>query len=171
MNIKILSVLSILMLFVSCKKNQETTTVEDDKQQNHIVTVQDISKLKYIEYALDAKTDAVIKDWKDYFLLQDVITNTINADLSFFNDNEDTVKTLVTDLEKSIPSQVNSEAIFARMLVLETKIFKLESLSNLPTTGKEELLNTIKELLISFSNFNFQMNKKIEFDNRTIEKP
>ena len=171
MNIKIFCVLSVLVLFVSCKKNEETTTIDTEKKQNQVVTVQDITKLKYIEYTLDSKTETSIKDWQEYFQLQDVITNTINADLSFFNDNEDTVKTLVTDLEKSIPSQVNSEAIFARMLVLETKIFKLESLSNLPTTGKEELLNTIKELLISFSNFNFQMNKKIEFDNRTIEKP
>ena len=171
MRIKVLSILSLIVLLVSCKKTQETPTDNIEEQQTQDITEQDIAKLKFIDYALDSKTDEAIKDWKEYFELQDVITNVKKADLIFFNDNEENVKLLAKKLKENIPSTLNSEPVLARMLVLETKIFKLESLSNLSTTSKEELLNTIKEFLVAFSNLNFQMNKKIEFDNRSIEKP
>lgn len=161
------------MLLVSCKKNQETTTnINAEKnQQNQNITEQDVVKLKYVDYILDDNTEQVIKDWQEYHQLQDVINNIKKADLSFFKDNDVTIKTLLKNLKDNLPYEVNSESILARILVLETKLLKLESLSNLSTTSKEELLNTIKEFLTAFSNLNFQMNKKVEFDSRTIEKP
>ncbi|GAA4800785.1 hypothetical protein [Litoribaculum gwangyangense] len=173
MIIKILSAVGLLMLLVSCKKNQETSTSMDNSEylQNQNITEQDIAKLKYTDYILDSKTEEVIKDWQEYYQLQDVINNVKKADLSFFNNNEENIKSIPEKLKESIPEELNSESILARLLVLETKLFKLESLSNLSTTSKEELLNTIKEFLVAFSHVNFQMNKKVEFDSRTIEKP
>ncbi|SFZ90594.1 hypothetical protein SAMN05428642_1011027 [Flaviramulus basaltis] len=172
MNLKVLTVFSLILLFVSCKKTQDTEASETiEKQQSQDLTQQEISKLKYIEYALDSKTEDVIIDWKEYYQFQDIITNIKQGDLSFFYNNDEEVKLLVKNLKANIPAQVNSASISARLLVLETKLLKLESLSNLSTTSKEELLNTIKEFFVAFSNINFQMNKKIEFDNRDIEKP
>jgi hypothetical protein len=173
MRIKALMVLSIfLLLAFSCKKAQETNLNSDTKKQDiQEITEQDISKLKYTDYVLDYKTEEVIKDWQEYYELQDIIINVKKGDLSFFNNNAEEVKILVSKLNESIPELVKSPSISARMLVLETKLFKLESLANLSTTSKEELLNSIKEFLVAFSNINFQMNKKVEFDGRNIEKP
>jgi hypothetical protein len=172
MSIKTLSVLCLLTLFVSCKKTQENDTSNTiEKQQIQAITEQDLLKLKYADYVLDFKTEEAIKDWQEYFQLQEVINKVKKADLSFFNDNEENIKILISKLKENIPNQVNSEGVLARLLVLETKMLKLESLSNLSTTTKQELISIIKEFFVSFSNVNFQMNKKLEFDNQLIEKP
>ncbi|MGB5417681.1 hypothetical protein [Algibacter sp.] len=173
MYFKPLIVLSFILLFTSCKKTQEDTTTENEVEQNKTqeITEQDVSRLKYVEYILDPKTEETIKDWAEYEQLNAIIDNVKKGDLSYFNDNEKVIQLLIKELKQNIPAALNSESILSRLLVLETKLLKLESLSNLTTTSKEELLENIKEFLVAFSNLSFQMNKKIEFDNRSIEKP
>lgn len=172
MRIKTLVILSFLVLFSACKKTQETSTEDQIEQnKNQKITEQDVAKLKYVEYALDSKTEAIILDWADYTQIEDVIANIKKGDLTFFNDNEKAIKLLLRDFKQNIPASLNSSSIIARILVLETKILKLESLANLSTTSKAELLETIKEFFVSFYTLSFQMNKKVEFDNRSIEKP
>lgn len=166
------SALIIIILLVSCKNNEESNVPNViENQQVKDINVEDISNLKYVDYVLDFKTEEAIKDWQEYYELQSVINEVIKSDLSFFNDNEENIKILISKLKENIPAEVKSDGILARLLVLETKLLKLQSLSNLSTTTKEELLTIIKEFFVSFSNVNFQMNKKIEFDNRAIEKP
>jgi hypothetical protein len=169
---KPLYVLSFLFLFFSCKKKQEVPVEDVVKQENiQLVTEQDISNLKYIEYALDPKTEEAVQDWAEYEQIEEVIANVKKGDLSFFNDNEKAIQLLLKELRQNIPKPLGSSSIIARILVFETKILKLESLANLSTTTKEELLHTVKELFVSFYTLSFQMNKKVEFDNRTIERP
>ena len=172
MRVKIGVILSFLVLISACKKAQEApleNQMEQDKSQE--ITELEISKLNYVEYILDSKTKETVQDWSEYQQLADVISNIKKADLVFFNDNEKAIKLLLKELKQNIPKTLNSESILSRLLVLETKLLKLESLSNLSTTSKEELLINIKEFFIAFSNLNFQMNKKIEFDSQSIEKP
>ena len=169
---KTLVFLSFLILFSACKKTQEDAT-EDQNEQNKSeeITEQDVSKLKYIEYALDSSTDDIIIDWAEYGQIEEVVANIKKGDLSFFNDNEKAIQLLLKELKQNMPEPLKSKSISSRILVLETKFLKLESLANLSTTTKEELLETIKEFFVSFYTLSFQMNKKIEFDNRSIEKP
>ncbi len=172
MPIKTLVILSFLVLFSACKKTQDGPT-EDQIEQNKSqeITEQDIAKLKYIEYALDSKTEDIIQDWAEYIQIEEVVNNIKKGDLIFFNDNDKAILLLLKELKQNVPESLNSSSIAARILVLETKVLKLESLANLPTTTKEELLETIKEFFVSFYTLSFQMNKKVEFDNRSIEKP
>jgi len=169
MKFKIL-VLSLIMLLVACKYSQDESSSENNDKSDAI-TEKDLSKLEFIEFALDVKTKKAIEDWQEYNQLQDVITNVKKGDLSFFKDNKAGIKSLFRDLLANIPDLINNDATLARIVALETKLYKLESLSNLPTTDKEELSVVIQEFLESFSNLNFQMNKKIEKDNQLIEKP
>lgn len=172
MHIKTLVFLSFLILVSACKKPQEDTTAEQIEQNtSQEISEQDVSKLKYVEYILDPKTEKIVQDWPEYVQLEGVITNVKKGDLVYFNDNEKVIKLLLKELKQNIPESLISESISSRILVLETKLLKLESLSNLSTTSKEELLDTIKEFFVSFSNLNFQMNKKNEFDSRSIDKP
>ena len=172
MTCKILITLSVLLSFSACKKTQDAeaeTKTEETISQN--LSEKSITELKYVEYALDAKTEKAIAEWQEYFQLETVINNVKKADLTFFYDNDKNIKTLLRDLKKDIPKEVNSDATLARISALETHLYKLKSLSNLESTDKNELLSTIKDFLISFSNFNFQMNQKIEADNINIVKP
>lgn len=172
MNSKFIILIGFLTLFYSCKKNQEANSVEIiDEKPNQEVTEKEISNLNYVEFDLDIKTEKAVEDWQEYYQLQDVINNVKKGDLSFFYDNEESIKTLLKDIYKNIPAGVNSNATKVRLNALETKLHKLKSLSNLSTTSKDELHNVIKEFLESFSNLNFQMNKKLEKESQNVEKP
>ncbi|MFD0990296.1 hypothetical protein ACFQ1R_09325 [Mariniflexile jejuense] len=172
MTIKFFSILCICTLMFSCKKNQDAKEqVVEKPNESKTIKAKDIAKLKYTDYILDTRAGDSIASWNEYKQLETIITNIKKGDLSFFIANEKAVNELMTNLKQNIPLEVNSDAILARITALETKVLKLESLSNLSTTKKPELLSVIKEFLVSFSNLNLQMNKKIENDNIIIERP
>ena len=172
MKFKVLIALSVLLSFSACKKTQETEAeVQTEVTDVLELSEKNIAKFKYIEYALDVKTEKAIEDWQEYFQLETVINNVKKADLAFFYDNDKNIVTLLKDLKKEIPKEVDSDATMARIVALETYLYKLKSLSNLDTTDKQELLLSVKDFLISFSNLNFQMNQKIEADNINISRP
>lgn len=173
MAIRFLSILALSLLVFSCKEKQEKTTTEIKKPITPEISETDISKINYTEYVLDSKTETVIENWTKYQELVDIVTNVKKGDLSYFHDNDrkNIIRNFFIALEKAIPESLNTAAISARILVLETKTWKMESLSNLSTTTDEELNQIIKEFLVSFSNLNLQMNKKLEKDSQQIEKP
>lgn len=172
MNIKFLAALSLFVIFFSCKQKQETNLNDNkDEKTTNDITEKDLSKLNYIEFSLDKKTETAIIGWGDYNELQTIITNIKKGDLSYFDTDGDPIKELIKNSKQTIPTAINTDAILARITALETKFYKLESLSNLSTISKKELIKSIKEFLESFSNLNFLMNKKIEKDNQNIKKP
>jgi len=172
MRLKILVLLIFLIMFTACKKgNEDVTENQIEQNKSKEITEKDISKLKYLEYILDPKTESIVRDWAEYIQLDEVVANVKKGDLVYFINNRKVIQLFLKELKQNIPKALNSESILSRVLVLETKLLKLESLSNLTTTSKKELIDTIKEFLVSFSNLSFQMNKKIEFDSRSIEKP
>ena len=173
MSIKFYFILSVYILLFSCKGSQEENVVTFDtaEKESEEITKKDIANLKYTDFILDSKTEVAIETWQEYIQLKDVINNVKNADLSFFNDNDETIKNLLKDFKKNIPEIVSTPSVLARIMVLETKIYKLESLSNLNTTTKKELIGVIKDFLVSFANLNLQMNKKLEKDGQSIIKP
>ena len=172
MNIKFLSLVVLLTVFFSCKKTQEenTSTADEDNTKQEL-SKNDISKLNFVDYILDEKTETSIESWQEYTELNDVVVNIKDGDLSYFNDNDEGIKTLFKNLKIKIPKTVETPSIIARIVALETKFYKLKSFSGLSTTSKEELNAVIKEFLESFSYLNLQMNKKIENDSNNTEKP
>lgn len=172
MKITFLSSLCILVILLSCKKQpEETEQVVEKPKESKTIKAKDIAKLKYTDYILDSRAGDSISTWNEYKQFETIVTNVKKGDLSFFMTNDKAVKELIVNLKQNIPTEVNNEAIMARLTALETKVLKLESLANLSTTSKEELLANIKDFLVAFSNLNLQMNKKIENDNIVIERP
>ncbi|WP_299548662.1 hypothetical protein [Seonamhaeicola sp.] len=170
MNKLFVSTFCLFFVLFSCKRTQNANGDHSETESQEI-TEKDISNIDYIEFLLDEKTEVHVSDWIEYNQLQEVIDNVKNADLSFFYDNKGVIDTTLIELKKNIPEPVNSPSITARISAFETKFLKLESLSNLSTTSKQELLNSVEDLLVAFSNLNLQMNKKVEFDNQDIQKP
>lgn len=161
------------MALLSCQNTSKETNTEQTYQEpvSKSLSEKDISRLKYVEYTLDVKTENAIKEWLKYNDLEDIVENVKKGDLSYFNDNKKAIKTLLQELTKTIPDTVNTPSVTARITALETKLYKLESLANLQTTSKQELGGIIREFLQAFSNLNFQMNKKLEKDSQHIEIP
>lgn len=163
--------LCLLVVIFSCKENRGNETNDGAENENKELTKKEISEIEYVDFLLDEKAEIIVANWVEYNQLQGVIFEIKKADLGFFHDNRETIKTTLSDLRKNIPEAIKSPSIEARISAFETQFLKLESLSNLSTTTKQELLNTVKDLLVAFSNLNLQMNKKVEFDNLNIEKP
>jgi hypothetical protein len=164
---------SILVVVFSCKKAAQNNTQDADAaDKSQTITEKDISKFKYLDFTIDEKAQPLIEPWQPYKQLEDIMVNVKKGDLSYFKaDAKKNLKTLLTDMREHIPDTLNTPSILARIAVVETTLYKTESLSNLSTTKKETLANTLKELLVSFSNLNFQINKKLEKDSQVIEKP
>lgn len=172
MKIKFFGILILFISLFTCKNTQENATKNlANNIDSQEITEEDIAKLKFVDFVLDSKTEKAIENWQEYIQLQDIVTNVKKGDLSFLNDNNEVIVTLLNDLKKNIPETVNTSSILARIVALETKLYKLESLANLNTTTTQELKGVIKEFLVSFSNLNLQMNKKLEKDGQHIVKP
>ncbi len=163
----------MLLTCLSCGKQSETTN-KDKKttKESQLITEKDITKFKYLDFGLDDKVSALIESWQEYNDLEKIIIDVKTGDLSYFkNDAKKNLKTLLTDIKETMPDTIKTPSVLARITIIETNLYKTESLSNLSTTKKEELQKTIKELLVSFSNLNFQMNKKLENDFHNIQNP
>lgn len=164
--------LSILLILLSCtQNNQKSKSDISQENQNDFLTKEDIAALKYTDYALDSKAFKEQSAWQKYGELEVLVNDVKNANLSFFKDNKDVLKSFLEDLKSTTPEKINTPAIQARLKVIETMSYKLEDQLMLSQPKKDDMLNSIKGFLEAFSNLNFQINKKLERDSQNIQKP
>ncbi len=162
----------IIFALISCGKQKESehkTPIQEPVLTK--ISEKDISKLKFLEYTLDVKTENEIENWMAFKELEDLVISVKKGDLSYFKNNNDALLKFVKELKEKVPDTLNTPSVNARITTLETKIYKLESLYNLSETSKDELSLIIKEFLEAVSNLNLQMNKKLEKDSQIIETP
>ena len=169
---KIIGTIFLLICFVSCTNSKgNSAQIIQEKSNVSIISKDDISKINYIEFVLDSKAEKIFETWAKYIELENLMTNLKQGDLSFFKDNDALLLAFIEDFKSTVPDQINSPSIQVRIKALETKIYKLESAVSLSTTSKEDMISSVKELLIAFSNFNLQINKKFEKESQNIQKP
>ncbi len=162
----------IICLLISCGNNKkQQIDVNTEKQDVSIIEKEDLSQLNYIDFVLGKKTRTKISDWIKYDELEEKISELKNADLSYFKSDKEVVETLIKEFAETIPKSINTDDINARILVVQNMYYKLNGTVNLTTTTKSELKKSITDLLESFSNLNFQINKKFEKDSQNITKP
>ncbi len=169
---RIFIVLSFLTLIMGCKKAQEEyTEYQTRENESQLLTEKEVSKFKYVDYILDSATHELAKDWTEYMQFNDAVLKIKKGDWTFFKDNEEVIELLIYEHKLNIPETLKSESVISRLVILETRLLKLKSLTNLSTINKKELIENTKAFLVAFSNLNFQLNKKVEFTKRTIERP
>lgn len=161
----------ILLCFFSCKDSSNQIVVDSQNTQKQLVTKLDVENIKYIEFLPDSKVNKEISNWEKYHELERIVDDVKSANFSFFKENSEIVSTLMEELKSTIPETINSPQVFSRMIALETKVFKLESVVNLSKTQKETTIEIVKEFFIAFSNLNLQMNKKVEKESQNIRRP
>jgi len=154
---------------LSCNQKKENDVPVQVTVPTKKLTESDISKLKYLDYGLDVKTEKAVESWEKYKELDEIINKVKKGNLSFFKDNNEAIQKFLKEFKEKIPDTINTPSVVARITALETKLCKLEGINSLSTTTKEELSYTIKEFLEAFSNLNLQMNKKLEKDSQVID--
>jgi len=165
----LLSIICLFFSLLSCNQKKESDVPVQVMVPTKKLTESDISKLKYLDYGLDIKTEKAIESWEKYKELDEIINKVKKGNLSFFKDNNEAIKKFLKEFKEKIPDTINTPSVAARITALETKLYKLEGINSLSTTTKEELSSTIKEFLESFSNLNLQMNKKMEKDSQIVD--
>ena len=172
--IKIFTFLSITLFILSCNpdvKNESAIVEKITTIDSSIITANDISKIKFTEYALSKITQNKTSNWQKFNELSNKIELLRTGDLSFFRDDKAILEGFIADLRNEIPESLNTQSILVRLTVIETVFLKLEGLASLKTAKKEKLLMAIKDVLLSYTNLIFQMNKKFEKESQKIEKP
>jgi hypothetical protein len=172
--IKIFTFLSITLFILSCNpdvKNESAIVEKITTIDSSIITANDISKIKFTEYALSKITQNKTSNWQKFNELSNKIELLRTGDLSFFRDDKAILEGFIADLKNEIPESLNTQSILVRLTVIETVFLKLEGLASLKTAKKEDLLIAIKDVLLSYTNLIFQMNKKFEKESQKIEKP
>jgi len=163
----------LLALNLQCKESSDSGAIEvvDNSTETQKITAKDFEQIKYIEYALSDSAAAKTKNWLKFQNLGVHIDQLKKGDFYFFKEDKAILKGFITDLKKETPATLNTSDIAVRLAVIETMAFKLEEVSNIKTITKQSLLNSITDLFIAYNNLIFQINKKIEKDSQSIDKP
>ena len=172
MNMSKLITVFIACLLIRCgKDNTQQTITNIENQDSFNLKKEDLNKLNYADFILDNKSKAKISGWIKYDELEEKINELKNADLSYFKSDKEVVETLIKEFAETIPDNIDTDAINARVLIVQNMYFKLNSAINLSTSTKAEIKKEITDMLRAFSNLNFQINKKFEKDSQNIIKP
>ena len=162
----------IVCLLISCgNKKKQQLDENTEKHNTSIIQVEDLNSLNYTDFVLDKQSRNKISDWIKYEELEEKINELKEADLSYFKSDKEVVETLIKEFEETIPEEIKTDAVNARVLVVQNMYYKLNSTVNLSTSTKEELKKDITDMLEAFSNLNFQINKKFERDSQNTIKP
>ncbi|AEH01001.1 hypothetical protein [Lacinutrix sp. 5H-3-7-4] len=164
--------ITLLFFLSSCNNNQNKQTKETVvKKDTTLLTKNDIDKITYVDYGIDSKAKNTLDSWQSYNTIALAIDNLKKGDLNFFKEDNTVFVSSVNDLETTIPENINTEPIQARILILRTKLLKLEEVLNLGTSKKNEKLLIMKEVFEALSNVTLQINKKFEKEAQNIIKP
>lgn len=152
-------------------KSPEDSKSTQSEEQLPEITVGDIEALKYEDYVLSDASSQATSNWQKFQELSSQVEFLKKADLNFFKGDKQTLLSLMTDLKEEMPEVINTSPVNSRILVLETKLLKLQNSLTITNISKEEKLQDIKDVLIAFSNLNLHINKKLEFDANDVERP
>lgn len=173
---KISYIISILCLtlFFSCgddtkKIEKEVEDVSNQKQKT--ISKKAIENFKYRDYVLSNDGKSEVSEWLRFQELETQISFLKQADITFFTAEKDTLKAFLDSMRVSIPKNINTNPINARISVLETKLLKLNNDLILDNYAIDKKLKSIKDLLIANSNLIYGINKKLEFDKNDVGRP
>ncbi len=167
MKISIALINILFLTFVSCgdNPNAQKVSVEDtNDSEEQRISAQAVERLDYTEYALSGEAEAAVNTWEKYQEFAIQINYLKKADLSFFTSEDKLLEDFFAQLKTTIPPDLKTKPIESRLVILETKALKLRDNITLENIKISFQLNSIKEVLVAFSNLNLQINKKLEFD-------
>lgn len=159
-----------LTLIASCgNSDRENAKMSDSKktenaESNGKLNQEEIEQIDYDEYLLSTDAQKRVASWMEYQELNSNIELMKKGDFSFFDKNEEELNIFLDDLKDTVPLQIQSNAVNARILALRTNLYRAHDTFNLKNSKKVEKLDVLKSIFIALSNLNLQINKKLEFE-------
>ncbi|MFK2818526.1 hypothetical protein U0L90_00245 [Flavobacteriaceae sp. LMIT009] len=172
---RLFSILAVILILLNthCKKNNSEEINEDtaSEVQNAVITEKDISNLNITEFALSDQSETITESWNKFKTLLSHMEDLKTGSFSFFKDDKALLQSFLTDLKVEIPEKLNKPSVLVRISAFETVLYKFDEAANIQNSDKETLLGNIKDILLSFNNLIYQINKEIERDSQKIIKP
>lgn len=163
--------LLLVCSFLSCKKDvTELPNKLESAKDSIVLSKVDIQKIDFTEFVLDQQYENQL-NWLKYYEMESKFNELKNGDLSHFKTDKKIVETLINEFTSTLPENLNEEAIKARVLIVKTMYLKLNNIINMSTSTEDEIKEAIKDFLKSFSNLNYQINKKFERESQHVAKP
>lgn len=160
-----------MLVFMGCKSEPKTDTLALEPQENYVVTAQDIERFEYKDFVLSPASNQAVMEWQKFQDLEEQIELLKTGNLSFFKVEKKIMEEFISELKAEQPVSVTAPAIRSRMTVLETTLLRLQDLANLDNIKKNDLLESIKEVLLADVNLKLQINKKFEKEAQQIQLP
>ncbi len=156
----------ICVLLFNCGdggSSSEVTNAETKTQKNPI-TEDAIENFEYKDYTLSIDSEVLVANWEKYQEFKIQLDNLKKADLSFFTGDKVFLKGFIDSFKVQIPDTLKTNHIISRTAVIETRIYRLNENLTLDNIDDKLKLESIEEILIAFSNLNYQINKKLVRD-------
>ncbi|WP_369998830.1 hypothetical protein [Winogradskyella sp.] len=160
----LLSIFSFLMLSCGEGESQSQTINTEVENQQTPITAKAIENFNYSDYALSSEAEEAIVSWKKYQELAIQIGYLKKADLSFFNGDQKLLKKFIDEFKAQIPVELRTNPITSRTIIIETTLLRLNENLTLDNIDSNLKLESVKEVLVAFSNLNYQINKKLVRD-------
>lgn len=162
----------VILFFSSCIKQEKDVLSENNQTETKdYITSENVLAIKYDDYLLASEAKVYAESWTSYQVLAVAVENLKTLNYDFFTKNEEQFITTFSELNKNIPEQFVTQPIKARLLVLETHMYRLkDELVFRPKLLKTDL-KYLKEVFEAFSNLNLLINKKLEKEAQIIFKP
>lgn len=160
------------MVNVGCNtlSNKTPEVTSEQSEDLNSITSNDIEALEFDDYGLSTDGEKALENWQKYHELIEQMDYIYKTDFSFFNGDMAVLKTFMNDLKTEMPEDIKTASILARINAMETMLLNLNSLFKLDHVDKSIRLNAIKDVLVSKSNLNLQINKKFELDANLVDK-
>ncbi|WP_299112291.1 hypothetical protein [uncultured Winogradskyella sp.] len=136
----------------------------ESTDQKTIITAKAIKSFNYTDYVLSPSAEKALANWEKYQELAIQINYLKKADLSFFNGDKDLLIKFIEEFKLALPENFKTNPIISRLAIIETSLYRLNENLILDNIDDDLKLKSVKEVLVAFSNLNYQINKKLERD-------
>jgi hypothetical protein len=162
------------IILVGCNSNSGEAS-EQKETQEAIREVQisqsEIEALDFEDYALSDATQRAVADWTGFQEVAASVEYLKTGDFTFFRSEIDEIKKVMESCRFTVTEAFFTEQIMSRLTVVETRFLKLQNDLTLDNIPKKEQLNSIKEVMVAWSNLVYVMNKKFEFEATDAQRP
>jgi len=162
--LRLLNMFFVLLLACGGDKTLSDVANNESKNEKEAITEKTIESFKFTDYALSTDGEGVVTNWDKYQELAIQVSYLRKADLSFFNGDKALLKGFIDTLKLNIPDTLKTNPIISRTTIMETSLLRLNENLTLDNIQDSLKLQSVKEVLVAFSNLNYQINKKLEKD-------
>lgn len=156
----------LIALFIGCKQNKSEGSKETETEKKTLALKQKV-EISREQVVLLPEAQEITNQWLAYITAQSEMENFKNYTLNNVISNATPISEIMNSLKGTVPARLNSNAVQARLGVLETKAKILKQLTEKREVNPEEISKTAKEIPLEFNNFKIQINELFQ---KTLEE-